>query len=231
MKISDITPKHTMMEVHPVVLRGRSLITEDILTEQMLYENFLDSVKQYLGNKYNASAATIQGGIDDFVEASILLKDVVQDANQLARASSIAGTMVNRYLGIIHSKLSNTSGTIKTALAEQAKKFLAAVTNVVNKIRNIPGWVGFLLTVAVCSFLKFISEKTLALFAVDTAVSQIPQEQLDSLISYMEKLLGLAVDVKLGPLYAILGLVAVKKNFFDILTRIKSLMRFTLAKS
>lgn len=231
MKISDLTTKHTVMEVHPVVLRGRSLITEDILTEQMLYENFLDSVKQYLGNKYNASAASIQGGIDDFVEAGILLKDVVQDANKLAKAKRVADRLFNKYLEKIQSKLSDTSGTVKTALAEQAKKFLAGVTNVANRIRNMSGWVGFLLTVAVCSFLKFISEKTVALFAVDTAVSQIPQEQLDILIKYMEQLLGLAVDVKLGPLYAILGLVAVKKNFFDILTYIKSQITITLSKS
>ena len=181
---------------------------KDILTEAAIYEGFLDSAKQFLGNKINQTAADIKGAVVDLKSAGILIKDIVQDPDYL--------TKVNAQL------YKSSQGLIKqiNQLAGQ-NKIIAGLWNrikeIVSNFLSTAGWKGFLSRLGIYGFLKFI--------VVNTA--SIKDTIVDTIIDKITDLSNIIPNATMGGFLQVFStLTAVKEYFFDVLSSIKTKLNF-----
>jgi hypothetical protein len=184
-------------------------LEEDMLTEAMLYEGFLDSAKQYLGNRISSTTADIQGAVVDMKSAGILIKDIIQDADYLDKVN-IQLFKQNRML-------------IKTITQLLPKNEILA--NFWNKIKQRimlfiekKGWLGFLSRLGVYGFLKYIVAQASNL--TDIVISTITDK--------LAELVKVVVNPTMATFLAIFNsLKTVKEYFLDVLTSIKTKLMFT----
>lgn len=182
--------------------------SKDILIESVIYEGFLDSAKQFLGNKINQTAADIKGAIVDLKSAGVLIKDIVTNEEYLNK--------VNEQL-----RKQNINLIKQINRLTQENQTLAGVWNrikeLVSNFINTTGWKGFLSRLGVYGFLRFIVVNTQSL--QDTII--------DTLISKLTDLSTIIPSATMGGFLELFNsLTTVKEYFFDILTSIKNKLDF-----
>ena len=177
---------------------------KDILTEAAIYEGFLDSAKQFLGNKINQTAADIKGAITDLKSAGILIKDIVQDPDYL--------TKVNFLLN------KSSQGLIKqiNQLTGQ-NQIIAGLWNRIKEIvfnfLKTTGWKGFLSRLGIYGFLRFIVVNA----------NSVKDTIVDTIIGKITDLSSIIPNATMGGFLEVFStLTAVKEYFFDILSSIKT---------
>ena len=181
---------------------------KDILTEAAIYEGFLDSAKQFLGNKINQTAADIKGAITDLKSAGILIKDIVQDPDYL--------TKVNFLLN------KSSQGLIKqiNQLTGQ-NQIIAGLWNRIKEIvfnfLKTTGWKGFLSRLGIYGFLRFIVVNA----------NSVKDTIVDTIIGKITDLSSIIPNATMGGFLEVFStLTAVKEYFFDILSSIKTKLNF-----
>lgn len=227
MKIIELLEDNTLVEIHPVVLRNRSFITEEILLEQLLYENFLDSAKQFLGNKFSQTIANIKGGIDDLIDAGVLIKEIVQDPKYLDSAVTQVGRRFNEVVNPLIQKINSFLPALPPAVSNTLRTIADFIKKTAEKIISIRGWVGFLLRLGGYGFLKYLSDK---ISNITNLSSMITDNTLNVITDKLQELLGMAGNITMQGLFAMFGTFAeIKKYIFDVLTFAKQRIASAIA--
>jgi hypothetical protein len=127
-------------------LNGNKNSLQLIMEEQMLYESFMDSIKTYAKEKWNKTITTIKDW-----------KDTAAAVYQMIASGKIEELIgpVFRY-GIKIPVKTLQALLDKTGLSELYKKY---VLPIINKLPQLKGWKGFIVTLSIGSIIKYITTK------------------------------------------------------------------------
>ena len=116
-----------------------------ILHEQMLYESFLDSIKDFAKDKLNKVVTSIT----DWKDAALVLGKILSDSNLL---NDFLKPLERRVLGLI-KPLTDFLKKIKL------DSFIEPITEFINKIKSLQGWKKFMALIPLGSIITYILEK------------------------------------------------------------------------
>lgn len=120
-------------------------LTLRILQEQLLYETFLDSIKNYASEKYNQVVTTIK----DWKDAAVILGKVLADSN-----------LLNDFLYPLEIRVVKLIQPLTDFLKKnKLDSFIETITNFIDKIKSLEGWKKFMALVSVGSIIIYILEK------------------------------------------------------------------------
>ena len=131
-----------------------------ILHEQMLYETFLDSIKNYASEKYNQVVTTIE----DWKDAAVVIGKVLSDEN-----------LLNDFLRPLERRVVNLIQPLTDFLKKlNLDSFIETIKSFIEKIKSLQGWKKFMALITTGSIITFIIEKlkSLAPDAVKTFLSK-----------------------------------------------------------
>ena len=124
-----------------------------ILHEQMLYETFLDSIKNYASEKYNQVVTTIK----DWKDAAVVIGKVLSDEN-----------LLNDFLKPLERRVVNLIQPLTDFLKKlNLDSFIETIKSFIEKIKSLQGWKKFMALITTGSIITFIIEKLKSL-APDT---------------------------------------------------------------
>jgi hypothetical protein len=127
-----------------------NLLNEDlkkqILFEQLLYESFIDSIKNYAKEKWDKAVDTIK----DWKDAAVILGKVISDSKILQNFSD------NFWKTFKSGLLIKIKNILKKLNLD---KFIPQIENLVNKITSLTGWKKFLAAVSIASITEYIISK------------------------------------------------------------------------
>jgi predicted house-cleaning noncanonical NTP pyrophosphatase (MazG superfamily) len=127
-------------------------LKKHIISEQMIYENFIDSIKKYASEKWNKAVTTIT----DWKDAAVILGKVITNPTILQNFSD------------------NFWKTFKTGLLNKLfdllKKlkldsYIPQIQKVINDITSLTGWKKFLAATSIASISQYITSKLSTLSA------------------------------------------------------------------
>lgn len=201
--------------------------SRDLLTEQLIYEGFLDSAKQYLGAQYNKKISDIKGTIADVKTAAILIKDVVSDQSMLDSTVMQLGKQVRNMQKAVVGLIGQIKGSVP-ALAPVIDKAWGMVQNFVNSFMQTTGWKGFLSKLGLYGFLSYLRD---VLLKAKNLTSTALSATTDAIVDKLKEFSGLITNVTMpGFMTFFDSLVTVKKYFLDILSYVKQKLSFTVGK-
>jgi len=186
------------------VSEGATYYNRDILFEAILYEGFMDSAKQYLGDKINSSAANIKGAIVDMTSAGILIKDIVKSPEYL---NDVNVQLYKQNMGLI--KQMNQLSQGNQTVAGVWNQFKEKITALISK----QGWMGFLSRLGSYGFLKYMV----------TNISALKDSVVKTLIAKLDIFERILSSITMGGFLEFFDtLASVKTYFLDVLTYIKN---------
>ena len=116
-----------------------------ILQEQLLYESFLDSIKNYASKKFNQVVTTIK----DWKDAAAVIGKVLSN-----------GDLLNDFLKPLERRVVNLIQPLTDFLKKnKLDSFIKTITNFIDKIKSLEGWKKFMALVSVGSIITYILEK------------------------------------------------------------------------
>ena len=116
-----------------------------ILQEQLLYESFLDSIKNYASEKFNQVVTTIK----DWKDAAVVIGKVLSN-----------GDLLNDFLKPLERRVVNLIQPLTDFLKKnKLDSFVKTITNFIDKIKSLEGWKKFMALVSVGSIITYILEK------------------------------------------------------------------------
>lgn len=134
--------------------------TAIILEEIEIYENFLTSMKQYLQSRYDDTIEDLGQNLVNTKDAGVLIKNIITNPTYLERVLEQLNEQVKNLIKSIRT-ISNQLLS-NTAFAQISSKIRDVVTSLTEKITQslrIPGWKGFLYSLGLYCFSKFILNK------------------------------------------------------------------------
>jgi hypothetical protein len=227
MRINEILYENQNTVFKNLYLYEGVYYSKNLLTEQMIYEGFLDSAKQYLGAQFNKKVADIKGAIADVKSAAILIKDVVSDQKMLDSTVSQLGKQVRN----MQKAIAGLVDQIKTSVPALAPVIDAAwntVQTFIGSFMQTTGWKGFLSKLGIYGFLGYLRDVLVkAANMSSTALSAATDVVLDKLKDFA----GMIANVTMPGFMGFFdGLASVKKYFLDILTYVKEKLSITIGK-
>lgn len=121
-----------------------------ILNEQLLFENFIDSLKKYAGEKWNQVVTTIR----DWKDAAVMLAKIISNPQTLSNFS----------IGLWKSFKNTDLKKFKAILTNMGlQKLVPQIDKFINSITILQGWKKFVAATAVASITKYIITKLSAL--------------------------------------------------------------------
>ena len=127
-------------------LNGDKNAIQLILKEQILYEGFLDSIKQYAGDKWNKAITTVK----DWKDIASYLGKTISSGNIDKFISPLIRYGINQPLKTLKTLLD------KLKLSNFYKDY---VLPTIKKIGNLKGWKGFVVILSIGSIVKYIITK------------------------------------------------------------------------
>ena len=116
-----------------------------ILYEQMLYESFLDSIKNYAKDKFNTVVDTIK----DWKDAAVVIGKVLSN-----------GDLLNDFLKPLERRVVNLIQPLTDFLKKlKLDKFIDIIKNFIEKIKSLQGWKKFMALITTGSIITYIIEK------------------------------------------------------------------------
>jgi hypothetical protein len=120
-------------------------LTLRILQEQLLYETFLDSIKDYTKDKFN----TVVDTINDWKDAAVVLGKVLSD-----------GKLLNDFLYPLERRVNRLIQPLTDFLKKnKLDSFVKTITDFIDKIKSLEGWKKFMALISVGSIITYILEK------------------------------------------------------------------------
>ena len=117
-----------------------------IIFEQMIYENFIDSIKKYASEKWDKVVTTIT----DWKDAAVILGKVITDPKTI---SSFSHQLWRNFKNNILPKLINLLKKLKL------DSFISQIIKVVDNITALTGWKKFLAAASIASITQYIITK------------------------------------------------------------------------
>jgi hypothetical protein len=120
-------------------------LTLRILQEQLLYETFLDSIKNYASEKYNQVVTTIK----DWKDAAVVIGKVLSDGN-----------LLNDFLKPLERRVNNLIIPLTDFLKKlNLDSFIVLIKKFLTKISSLEGWKKFMALVTTGTIITYIIEK------------------------------------------------------------------------
>lgn len=168
-----------------------------ILNEQILYETFLGSIKDFAKDKLDKIITTIK----DWKDAAAILGKILSDSDLL---NDFLNPLERRVLGLI--KL-----LIDFLKKIKLDSFIEPITEFINKIKSLQGWKKFMALVSIGSIITYILEKVKSL--APEAIKDFLKKQFTG--DFVDTILDKLTDFKsyLGWLEPIVKGVEVIFNF------------------
>ena len=135
-----------------------------ILEEIMLYENFLTSIKQYLQARYDDTIEDLGQNLVNTKDAGVLIKNIITDPDYMETVVEQLNKQTRnlmKSIRLISTEILNKTSQ-NNALANVSNGLRELINNLTTKITQslrIPGWKGFLYSLGIYSFAKFILTK------------------------------------------------------------------------
>ena len=146
----ELTKKHIIFTLGVSIPLDESLqfnrqLESKILYEQLLYESFLDSIKQYAQDKFN----TVVNTIKDWKDAAAVIGKVLSD-----------GDLLDNFLGPLERRVIRLIKPLTTFLQKIGlDKFVNTIVNFVQKIKSLTGWKKFMTLITIGTIITYIIEK------------------------------------------------------------------------
>jgi hypothetical protein len=146
----ELSKKHIVFTLGVSIPLDESLqfnkqLESKILYEQLLYESFLDSIKQYAQDKFN----TVVNTIKDWKDAAAVIGKVLSD-----------GDLLDNFLGPLERRVIRLIKPLTTFLQKIGlDKFVNTIVNFVQKIKSLTGWKKFMTLVTIGTIITYIIEK------------------------------------------------------------------------
>ena len=146
----ELSKKHIVFTLGVSIPLDESLqfnrqLESKILYEQLLYESFLDSIKQYAQDKFN----TVVNTIKDWKDAAAVIGKVLSD-----------GDLLDNFLGPLERRVIRLIKPLTTFLQKIGlDKFVDTIVNFVQKIKSLTGWKKFMTLVTIGTIITYIIEK------------------------------------------------------------------------
>lgn len=146
----ELTKKHIVFTLGVSIPLNESFqfdrqLKSKILYEQLLYESFLDSIKQYAQDKFN----TVVNTIKDWKDAAAVIGKVLSD-----------GDLLDSFLGPLERRVRRLITPLTTFLQKIGlDKFVDTIVNFVKKIGSLTGWKKFMTLVTIGTIITYIIEK------------------------------------------------------------------------
>jgi len=197
--------------------------SKDMLLEQQLYENFMDSAKQYLGAKYNQKISDVKGQVQDFVNAGIVIKDILSNEQLLTNSTAQIRKWTRAMVQNITSNITTIGEKLNNPrLAKVITDAWKYINTEVNKFTSMPGWKGFLGSLGIYGFIKYLNEtinKGGSILA-NALSSGIIGSLVDQIKTLDVKILS---DIKMPDFFGVFDkLAAVKTYLLDVLNQVKA---------
>jgi hypothetical protein len=146
----ELSKKHIVFTLGVSIPLDESLqfnrqLESKILYEQLLYESFLDSIKQYAQDKFN----TVVNTIKDWKDAAAVIGKVLSN-----------GDLLDNFLGPLERRVIRLIKPLTTFLQKIGlDKFVNTIVNFVQKIKSLTGWKKFMTLVTIGTIITYIIEK------------------------------------------------------------------------
>jgi hypothetical protein len=146
----ELSKKHIVFTLGVSIPLDESLqfnrqLESKILYEQLLYESFLDSIKQYAQDKFN----TVVNTIKDWKDAAAVIGKVLSD-----------GDLLENFLGPLERRVIRLIKPLTTFLQKIGlDKFVNTIVNFVQKIKSLTGWKKFMTLITIGTIITYIIEK------------------------------------------------------------------------
>jgi len=127
-------------------LNGNKNSLQLIMEEQMLYESFMDSIKTYAKEKWNKKITTIK----DWKDTAAAVYQMIASGKIEELIGPVFRYGIKIPVKILQALLD------KTGLGELYKKY---VLPIINKLSQLKGWKGFIVTLSIGSIIKYITTK------------------------------------------------------------------------
>jgi hypothetical protein len=127
-------------------------LKKHIISEQMIYENFIDSIKKYASEKWDKVVTTIT----DWKDAAVILGKVITDPKTL---SNFSDQLWRNFKNSILNKLFNLLKKLKL------DSYIPQIQKVVDDITVLTGWKKFLAATSIASISQYITSKLSTLSA------------------------------------------------------------------
>lgn len=197
--------------------------SKDMLLEQHLYENFMDSAKQYLGAKYNQKISDVKGQVQDFVNAGIVIKDILSNEQLLTNSTSQIRKWTRGMVQNIASNITTIGEKLNNPrLAKVITDAWKYIYNEVNKFIAMPGWKGFLGSLGIYGFIKYLNEMINKGGSILT--NALSSGIIGSLVDQIKTLdVKILSDIKMPDFFGVFDkLAAVKTYLLDVLNQVKA---------
>ena len=123
-----------------------------IISEQMVYENFIDSIKKYASEKWDKVITTIT----DWKDAAVILGKIITDPSTL---SNFSDQLWRNFKNNILNKLFELLKKLKL------DSYIPQIQKVVDDITVLTGWKKFLAATSIASISQYITSKLSTLSA------------------------------------------------------------------
>jgi hypothetical protein len=127
-----------------------------IINEQLLFEDIIQSIKGFLKDKYKSVVKTVST-ISDVI---VIIKDIITDPKKLQTATTIIGKYLNSEIKSLNTSMSTIMSKIPglTAISDKLTEMLSKLKGYVDKLVGSSGWKGFILKSSFLLLLRFVKK-------------------------------------------------------------------------
>lgn len=152
-----------------------------ILKEHLLLENFLDSIKKFVGDKYDEAVDVVK----NFKDLAILIKDLIKNPDFLPKAIEVLKKNVIGVFNTVKTKITNLiNSLIKTVpnIKVNLNSITEQIENIINSLSSGAGWKNFLQLLGFGTLLKYV-EKNIIDKVISKAVDFIKNNILETIVT------------------------------------------------
>lgn len=197
----------------------------DVLLEQQLYENFMNSAKQFLGSKVNQKITDVKGAVIDFANAGIVIKDIISNEKLLNNSIGILSKYIKQQIKDVNTNITQMGAQLNSsALSKKLSTVWNFITTKVYEFITKSGFKGFLGLLGMYGFVKFFSEITKKLTVLKSTLASGAIDKVSDIVqNFISSMVGEAENITMTAFFNIFNtLTTIKKYFFDILNDIKN---------
>jgi hypothetical protein len=142
-------------------------IRKQIIEEQIIIENLLDSINNYVGNlvqKGKEKTLNFISSVKTLKELAIFFKDILLDSELMDEATQNVKNSLAEQLNYFKNKIKEILTKVKVnvqGLTDKLNTFLENILNYGNGLINKNGWVAFLTMLGLAVLLTWINKKWL----------------------------------------------------------------------
>lgn len=134
--------------------------TSIILEEIQLYENFLTSMKQYLQSRYDDTISDVTQNLINAKDSGVLIKEIITNPDYLEKVLEQLNKQVRNLIKSIRS-MGNvlSANNALSSISEKIRNLINSLTEKITQSLRMPGWKGFLYSLGLYCFARFILNK------------------------------------------------------------------------